>query len=89
MKRTGEQKKEFSKRRLTHKLGSYWKYVSNRRKFFTDIAAQQGFDALRASNWYNLKAEVILQAKVNHLISTHLNSSQLISTHLISSHLIF
>eukprot|EP00026_Physarum_polycephalum_P001003 Phypoly_transcript_01004.p1 GENE.Phypoly_transcript_01004~~Phypoly_transcript_01004.p1 ORF type:complete len:1224 (-),score=188.92 Phypoly_transcript_01004:75-3746(-) len=47
---------------------SYWKYVSNRRKFFTDIAAQQGFDALRASNWYNLKSDVILQAKGVHSV---------------------
>jgi len=41
----------------------YWNDPKNKRKFFDDIAAKQGFDPLNPENWYSLEYSVVLNEK--------------------------
>ena len=45
-------------------IGSYWKDVTNRRKMFTDLASEMGFDPLVPANWYSVSSYAVLSCKV-------------------------
>eukprot|EP00026_Physarum_polycephalum_P001342 Phypoly_transcript_01343.p1 GENE.Phypoly_transcript_01343~~Phypoly_transcript_01343.p1 ORF type:complete len:974 (+),score=101.70 Phypoly_transcript_01343:154-3075(+) len=42
---------------------SYWKDVANRRKMFTDLADEMGFDPLLPANWYSVSSYAVLNCK--------------------------
>eukprot|EP00026_Physarum_polycephalum_P001465 Phypoly_transcript_01467.p1 GENE.Phypoly_transcript_01467~~Phypoly_transcript_01467.p1 ORF type:complete len:1055 (+),score=143.84 Phypoly_transcript_01467:198-3362(+) len=53
----------------------YWKSVSNRRKFFLEIAEEKGFDPLLAADWYSLTLEEVLENKSATLVLAYYNGS--------------
>ena len=44
--------------------GNYWNEAQNRKRFFTDFAARNMFDASLASNWYPIATAALLGTKV-------------------------
>jgi hypothetical protein len=45
-------------------IEGYWHDPKNKRKFFDNVAAKQGFNPLNPENWYSLEYSAILNEKV-------------------------
>lgn len=48
--------------------GKHWRSTNNRKQFFQNFAKDNGFDPNVPENWYRLKKEKLVSAKVSFLI---------------------
>ena len=52
------------KENSTYKPKGYWRDLENRKRFFTELAEEKGFDPLDAEKWRKVSRTVIAQKKV-------------------------
>jgi len=63
------------KENSTYKPKGYWRDLENRKRFFTELAEENGFDPLDAKKWRKVSRTVIAQKKVESFFSLKVNSS--------------